>query len=573
MPALAENLFSVLTITRKHGFRVMIDSSSLSFIRSNQTLFTASVGDDLVALLDRKTKIQPNSVPSHSASAALSSIPYEIWHKRLGHLGHDRLARLAKENLVDALAVELPAQSPLCVSCLDGKQKRFPFSHTGTRRSELLELVHSDLHGPLPVSTQSGFKYWISFIDDMSRFRRVYLLRKKSEAFDAFKLFHAWAEKQTGHKLKALRDDKGGEYMSNEWEKYMSERGIERQHTTRSTPQQNGVAERTNALLDEGTACLLADAHLPASFWGEALSCFLHVLNISPTSALKDKTPFEAFLHRKPSVEHLRVFGCRAYVHIQRDKRRGLQPKSEHCIFLGYPLEYRGWKCYNPSTKKVVISRDVVFVETELPGLGIGGGSGPAYVPLGSMPDAGGKDNSASGSLPTFNLSSDSSSDSGDSDSDSDNSVPPPPFAPTSHPTTSDRRSDSVTPDPDVSGSTAPSGSRSTAPGSRTAPNAGTSHPRLGSPRLLHRLLLMMMLRRLLEALLTLQAISVALLELGNRLLSSGNFLRIDSPLWLPYLMLRMKDHLARMQTLLCISQIALPVVLSLNKNWSSTLS
>ena len=231
--------------------------------------------------------------------------------------------------------------------------------------------------------------------------------------------------------------------MSNEWEKYMCERGIEQQHTTRATPQQNGVAERTNALLDEGTACLLADAHLPASFWGEALSCFLHVLNISPTSALKDKTPFEAFLHRKPSVEHLRVFGCRAYVHVQRDKRKGLQPKLEHCIFLGYPLEYRGWKCYNPSTKKVVISRDVVFVETELPGLGIGGGSGPAYVPLGSMPDAGGKDNSASGSLPTFNLSSDSSSDSGDSDSDSDDSVPPPPFAPTSHPTASDRRSDS----------------------------------------------------------------------------------------------------------------------------------
>jgi len=105
--------------------------------------------------------------------------------------------------------------------------------------------------------------------------------------------------------------------MSNEWEKYMSERGIERQHTTRSTPQQNGVAERTNALLDKGTACLLADAHLPASFWGEALSCFLHILNISPTSALKDKTPFEAFLCRKPSVEHLHVFGCQAYVHVQ----------------------------------------------------------------------------------------------------------------------------------------------------------------------------------------------------------------------------------------------------------------
>jgi hypothetical protein len=164
-----------------------------------------------VALLDGKTRTQAHSMPSHSASAAASSISYETWHKCLGHLGLDRLSRLAKENLVDALAVELPTQSPLCVSCLNGKQKHFPFSHTGTRCSELLELVHSDLHGPLPVSTQSGYKYWISFIDDMSRFRRVYLLRKKSEAFDTFKLYHAWAEKQTGLKLKALQDDKGGE--------------------------------------------------------------------------------------------------------------------------------------------------------------------------------------------------------------------------------------------------------------------------------------------------------------------------------------------------------------------------
>jgi transposase InsO family protein len=100
-----------------------------------------------------------------------------------------------------------------------------------------LELVHSDLHGPLPA-TANGFKYWISFTDDASRFRRCWLLHKKSEAFDAFKHYKAWAEKQTGKSLKSLRDDKGGEYMSNEWENFMLEHGIERQHTARATPQQ-----------------------------------------------------------------------------------------------------------------------------------------------------------------------------------------------------------------------------------------------------------------------------------------------------------------------------------------------
>lgn len=165
VPALAENLFSVLTLTRKHRFRV----------------------------LD------------------------EIAHKRFGHAGFDRISRLVKQDLVKGLSLDLPSSpTPLCTSCLDGKQTRLPFNRPATRRVKPLELVHSDLHGPLPVQTSSGFRYWIIFKDDFSRFTRCYLLRKKSEAFSAFKLFHAWAEKQTGFKLKALKDDKGGEYMSKE---------------------------------------------------------------------------------------------------------------------------------------------------------------------------------------------------------------------------------------------------------------------------------------------------------------------------------------------------------------------
>jgi transposase InsO family protein len=93
-----------------------------------------------------------------------------------------------------------------------------------------------------------------------------------------------------GKALKALRDDKGREYMSNEWENFMQEHGIERQHTTRATPQQNGVAEHTNRILDKGVASLLSDSHFPACFWGEALSCFLHTLNRSPSTAVDGKT-------------------------------------------------------------------------------------------------------------------------------------------------------------------------------------------------------------------------------------------------------------------------------------------
>lgn len=168
------------------------------------------------------------------------------------------------------------------------------FPQTATCRYEPLELVHSDLHGPLPPSPD-GYKYWITFTDDCTRFRRTYVLQTKGQAFDALKQYHAWAEKQTGYVLRELQDDKGGEYMSNVFRDYCLEHGIQRCHTTRATPQQYGVAERTNNILDVGVATLLSESGLPATFWVDALSCFIRLLNMSPASALHDMTPHEAW--------------------------------------------------------------------------------------------------------------------------------------------------------------------------------------------------------------------------------------------------------------------------------------
>ena len=106
----------------------------------------------------------------------------------------------------------------VCEPCIAGKQHRSNVSRLAThsRSSELLQLVHSDVHGPLPTQSREGYKYWITFIDDHSRFWGVLPLKAKSGAFAAFKQFKAYAENQLNCKIKALRDDKGGEYMSKE---------------------------------------------------------------------------------------------------------------------------------------------------------------------------------------------------------------------------------------------------------------------------------------------------------------------------------------------------------------------
>ena len=259
---------------------------------------------------------------------------------------------------------ETPMSGP-CEACILGKQHRTPFPQQAENRHSLpLDLIFSDVHGPLPTQTIQGYRYWITFLDDATKFCYVVLLRKKSEAFQAFQIYKAYAENLLSRRIGTLRDDKGGEYISTEWDGYMKLHGIRREHTVRSTPQQNGAAERINRTLAEGVTAMLV------AFWGEALTTFLYVRNRSPTSSLPSTvTPYELWHNKKPSIHHLRVFGCRAYVHVQKDQRKSLEPHSLKCIFLGYPDGYKGWKCYDPLSKKVVISRDVIFDECSFPGL------------------------------------------------------------------------------------------------------------------------------------------------------------------------------------------------------------
>jgi hypothetical protein len=114
---------------------------------------------------------------------------------------------------------------------------------------------------------------------------------------------------------------------------------------------------------------MLYEAQLPPSFWGEALAAQIHVWNRLPTSSLKRMTPHEAWFKRKPDISHLRVWGCLAYVHVQKDKRRSLAPHMEKCVFVGYPSGYKGWKFYNPSTQKYIICERAEFDERVFPGL------------------------------------------------------------------------------------------------------------------------------------------------------------------------------------------------------------
>ncbi|CAL5370298.1 unnamed protein product [Camellia sinensis] len=135
------------------------------------------------------------------------------------------------------------------------------------------------------------------------------------------------------------------------------------QLTVGYTPQQNGVAERKNRTIEEVSKSMLHEKGLPKTFWGEAVYTSVYLMNRCPTKALKDKTPFEAWSGRKPSVNHLKVFGSICYAHVPKEVRHKLDENSKKCIFVGYSSKSKGYRLFSLDQKKVIICRDVLFDE------------------------------------------------------------------------------------------------------------------------------------------------------------------------------------------------------------------
>jgi hypothetical protein len=125
------------------------------------------------------------------------------------------------------------------------------------------------------------------------------------------------------------------------------------------------VAERKNQTIMNMARTLLKEKSLSNTFWAEAVACSVYLLNRSPTTSLKMKVPQEAWSGTKFNVAHLRTFRCIAYTHIHSELRKKLDDRSEKCIFIGYSETYKDYRLYKPITKKLILSRDVKFLENQ----------------------------------------------------------------------------------------------------------------------------------------------------------------------------------------------------------------
>ncbi|KAL1220953.1 Retrovirus-related Pol polyprotein from transposon TNT 1-94 [Cardamine amara subsp. amara] len=282
--------------------------------------------------------------------SALSS----FWHERLGH-PHLKALQLALPN-------QKVQDHQKCESCILGKHCRNVFPESSTLYDKCFDLVHSDVW-TAPCATRDQYKYFVSFIDEKSKYTWITLLPSKSHVFDAFSKFYNYVLTQFGTKIKSLRSDNGGEYTSNAFKDFVGKLGIVHQTSCAYTPQQNGVAERKNRHLMEVARTMFFDRNVPKQYWGDAVMTVCYLINRLPTVSLGSVSPHEVVNKTKPSLDHLRVFGCICYVHVPDALRNKLEPKSVKCMFIGYSTTQKGYKCYNPPTKRMYVSREVKFVE------------------------------------------------------------------------------------------------------------------------------------------------------------------------------------------------------------------
>ena len=311
--------------------------------------------------------VQPAGTAALGALRQPADACAQLWHRRLGHLStHSMQQMVGMVDGMDLTRQQAGAVSDaLCPECAASKQHRQ--QHTGSQQpaGELLERLHTDVMGPLPPSLpQLGdARYVVTVLDDSSGMCAVQPMGFKGDAGRVVQEVVQLWETSTGKRVKQLRSDRGGEYVSNAMQHWCAGKGIQQQLTPPYTPELNGKAERLNRTLMERVRAKLEGARLPWGFWPEAVRAAAHVIVRSFPAAGRPATPYQLFTGRRPSVAHIRVFGAGATVLVPRHQRNKVEAVSQQGVMVGYAKQGMGWRIWVPERTRVVESADVQFDE------------------------------------------------------------------------------------------------------------------------------------------------------------------------------------------------------------------
>ena len=354
VPSIIRNLLSVRQFTRDNRCSIEFDASGFSVkdIRTGRVILRCDSTGDLYTI--------PSVAPA--AAKAMLAASSSLWHRRLGHPGPAVLATLKQNNLVSCNKVD----RSLCHACQLGKHARLPFATSTSQTTSPFEIVHCDVWTS-PVASISGCSYYLVLLDDFSHYCWTFPLKHKSDVHQHIVDFIAYARTQFGLPVKCFQADNGTEFVNHAMHTTLRANGVIFHLSCPYTSPQNGKAERILRTLNNSVRTLLIHASMPPKYWAEALAAATYLLNRRPSSSISNVIPYFRLYNAYPSYDHLRVFGCLCYPNLQATSSHKLAPRSTACVFLGYPPDHKGYRCFDLTTRRIIISRHVVFDESTFP--------------------------------------------------------------------------------------------------------------------------------------------------------------------------------------------------------------
>jgi hypothetical protein len=277
-----------------------------------------------------------------------------LWHSGIGHLNFDHLIKLKNLAEVKYLPRISKPQDSVCKPFHVGKLPKTQFkSNNSTSTEKPLQLVHMDLCGPSRQEGTGKENYFMMIIDDYSRLTWVSFLKEKVEAFEKFKIFKSLTKNQTRNKLKVVRSDIGGEFVSSDFMEFCDKHGIKREYTIPGTPQQNGVVERQNKTFQQMSRSMMNENNIGQTYWVESIHTTIPILNKAHLRPHSDKTPYELWHGRPATIKHFKFFGSKCHIKNNNENLGNYEDMADEGIFLGYATNSKGYICYNKRLHKL----------------------------------------------------------------------------------------------------------------------------------------------------------------------------------------------------------------------------
>lgn len=342
VPGMPNGLMSMAQLVDK-GYKILLDKDDATILDKDlkTKLIAPRVGNLWAIMLQKRTD---GDVDAHALSVN--------WHNVLGHPGTDKLRRLA------ICEKDITCTEEVCSTCQTTNIKQGPFHRTEIRTTQPLQLVHCDVAGP----HQAGYNeavYFIVFVDDFSRFTKVYVMKNRTEVLEAFKKYRQFAQGLSGHMIRRFRTDQARELVSKEFELYLRDNAIWHEKSTAHSHQQNGIAERYIQSVRCKSRTNLGQAKMPEKFWPEAVKTAAYQMNCLPSKAINEEVPYTRFFGEKPDYGFMKEFGAVASVwqhRTQRETVSNFAPRGKECVMMGYQDDMKAYRLWDPIDKKMVLS-------------------------------------------------------------------------------------------------------------------------------------------------------------------------------------------------------------------------